>query len=66
MCAVPDKKRRQNWVEGGLQRWEDRGGWYILLVALCEQGRAAVVDRDPKKAAGNQGKPSTLMSTHGP
>ena len=42
--SVSDRQRRQGWLEGGLRRWKDRGGWCPLLVALCATGRATLVE----------------------
>ena len=50
--SVSDRQRRQGWLEGGLRRWKDRGGWCPLLVALCATGRATLVE--PKRSAGSR------------
>ena len=57
--SVPDGQQRRGWLEGRLRRWKDqkknrpRCGWCPLLVVLCAQGRATVVE--PKSSAGRVG-----------
>ena len=43
--------RRKTWLGGGLRRWKDLGGGFILLCRLCSQGRAALDNAAAPSAA---------------